>query len=142
VHDPGTALAGQLPHFVSTPRVAGVNPDSDDIAWVNGCSVDRVERFVDDDGVAPLGAGGGGQHIQPPRRDNRHAKRYVTRIQQMDSSTHSLAGLSGGRDAHILSARTADRVIEELKCDPLTDLKVPEFAQEICFVEKDIPTRS
>jgi hypothetical protein len=62
----------------------------------------------------------------------------MARIQQVDASIHSSAGLSRGRNADVLSARTADRVIEQFERDPLAHLKVPELAQKIRLVEKDI----
>ena len=92
VDDPGAALARQLPDFVAAARIARVNADADDVAWLDGGGVDRIERLVNDDRVAPFGTGGGGEHIQPSRCDDRHAKRHVAGIQQVDASTHSVSG--------------------------------------------------
>jgi hypothetical protein len=141
VDDPGTALARQLPYFVSAARIAGMNSDAHDVAWLDGGGIDRIERFVNDDRVAPFSTGGGGQHIQPSRCDDRHAKRYMARIEQVDASTHSSAGLSRGRNAYVLGARAADRIIEQFKRNPLAYLKIPELAQKIRLVEKDITAR-
>src|SRR5262249_27502434 len=95
VYDPGAARARQLPHFVAATRIPGMNPDADHVAALDRRGVNRVERLVDDDWVAPFGAGCGGQHIQPSRGDDGHAKRHVAWVQEMDTSTHSSAGLSG-----------------------------------------------
>jgi len=39
--------------------------------------VDQIERFVDQVGIAPFRAGGGGQYVEPTRRDHGHAEGQI-----------------------------------------------------------------
>ena len=98
VHDPGAALPGDPSDLVAAQGVARVDADADDVAGDDRFGVQRLEGFVDDEGIAPGGPGRGGQHIQPARRDDRHAKRHVARIDQMYTRTQRhLIQSAGGR---------------------------------------------
>src|SRR5205823_687967 len=55
--DPGAALAHLASDLVTAERVAGMNADADDVARANRVEIDRIERFVDDDRIAPAAAG-------------------------------------------------------------------------------------
>ena len=55
VDDGRAAALGRVADLVAAQRVAGVNADADDVAGLDGGEVDRLERFVDDDGIAELG---------------------------------------------------------------------------------------
>ena len=52
VHDPGAALAGHAADLVAAQRVAGVDADADDVAGRDCRWIDRLERFVDENGIA------------------------------------------------------------------------------------------
>ena len=65
VHNPCAARAGLTADFVASPRITGVDADADDVALGDCGQVDRVERLVDDDRIAPLGTGRGRQHVKP-----------------------------------------------------------------------------
>ena len=68
--DPRAALAREPADFVAAQRIAGVNADADDVAGRDHRRIERLERFVDDDGIAPLGSGRRRQDVQPARRDD------------------------------------------------------------------------
>ena len=67
------ALASRA-DFVAAQRVAGVNPDPDDVAGVDGFEIEWFERFVDDAWPPVGGRCGRGQHEQPARRDHAYAE--------------------------------------------------------------------
>src|SRR5439155_19681870 len=85
---PRAALTREPADLVPAPRVAGVNSNPDHIATRDRRDVDPLERFIDDARIAPFGAGGCGEDVQPARCNHRNAKRYVTRIDQMDATVH------------------------------------------------------
>ncbi len=72
--------AGCHPDLVAAQRVSGVDSDPDDIALLEGSGIDLRQRLIDDDRVAELGRGRGGDHVEPPRCDDPDAERDVTRI--------------------------------------------------------------
>ena len=88
VDHPRAARAYGAADLIATARVAGVDADADDIARRNGLEIERLQRFIDDDRIAPGRSCGGCQHIQPSRRDDGHAKREVARIHKVDSWRH------------------------------------------------------
>lgn len=85
---PGPSRARLPPDFVAAPRVAGMDPDADDVARGDRLDVHVLECFVDDDRIAPFGAGRGGEHVQPTRRDDSDAERHVARVDQMNAGRH------------------------------------------------------
>ena len=74
VDDPRAAFASELAHFVTATRIAGMNADADDVAGSNRRGVNRIERFVHDDRIAPLLPRGRRQNVEPAGRDDGHAK--------------------------------------------------------------------
>ena len=84
-YDPGAAFARQPPDRVSAQRIAGVNPDADDIPRSEVRRIDVLKRFVNQVWIAPARPGRGGQDVQPPRRDDGDAKREVAWIDQMNA---------------------------------------------------------
>src|SRR6185369_3102702 len=70
---------------IASQRVAGMNADADDVARGDRRDVERLERLVHDLRVAPPLAGGGGQDVQPARRDHRDAEGLRTGVDEMDS---------------------------------------------------------
>ena len=77
--------------LVAPQRVAGVDADADDVAGLDGGGVDRVERFVHDDGIAELGWRRRRDDIQPARRNNADAERDVAWVDEMNSHRVSLS---------------------------------------------------
>src|SRR5439155_21311048 len=83
--DPGTALAHLASDLVTAERVAGMNADADDVARANRVEIDRIERFVDDDRIAPAAAGRRREDVEPARRNHGDAERFHTRIDEMNA---------------------------------------------------------
>ena len=83
--DPGTALAHLASDLVTAERVAGMNADADDVARANRVEIDRIERFVDDDRIAPAAAGRRREDVEPARRNHGDAERFHTRIDKMNA---------------------------------------------------------
>ena len=79
-HHVGAALAREPSQRISAERIARMNADPDDIAGPHRVEIQRLEGFVDDDGIAIGGGRRRRQHIQPARRDHRRAERHITRI--------------------------------------------------------------
>ena len=79
-NDPRTASARFSPNFVASKRVAGVQPNTNDIASLNGCRVNRLKRLIDDQRVSPHPRSSCGKNIQPPGSDNSHTKRHMAGI--------------------------------------------------------------
>ncbi|MGC4083458.1 MAG: hypothetical protein QM736_15445, partial [Vicinamibacterales bacterium] len=52
VDDPRAARAGGATDLISPARVAGMDPDADDVTLLDALDLDVFERFVDDDRVA------------------------------------------------------------------------------------------
>ena len=88
-HDPRAEFLGLSADLITAPRIPGMNTDADDVAGCDGGEVDLIERFIDQARITPFGPRCRGQHVQPPRRDDRHAERDVTRIDQMYFRAHS-----------------------------------------------------
>ena len=66
---------GLAADFVAAPGVARVDADADDVAGFDGVEVELFERLVARCGIAPFGAGGGGEDIQPAGRNDGDAER-------------------------------------------------------------------
>jgi hypothetical protein len=52
VNDIGPTSASVAAYFVAAERVASVDPNADDIAFVDRCGIEKGEGFIDEDGVA------------------------------------------------------------------------------------------
>jgi hypothetical protein len=74
VDDPRTLGARFEADFVAAASVAGMDPDTDDVAGGDLRHVDRVERLVDNARIAPSRPGCGRKHVQPPWGDDGNAK--------------------------------------------------------------------
>src|SRR5437588_5427546 len=83
--DPGAALAHLASDLVTAERVAGMNADADDVARANRVEIDRIQRFVDDDRIAPAAAGRRREDVEPARRNHGDAERFHTRIDKMNA---------------------------------------------------------
>ena len=57
-----------------------MNPDADDITRLNDTRIHLLEGFVCNDGIIELTRSGGGHDMEPPGRDNRDAKGYITGV--------------------------------------------------------------
>ncbi len=84
--DPRAALSGNAADLIPAQRVAGMNADADDVTGRDGGRVQRLQRFVDDVGIAPRPRRRRRQHVEPPGRDDGHAVREIARIDQMYAS--------------------------------------------------------
>ena len=81
-HDRGAA-PGRPADLVAAQGVAGVNADADDVARLDR-RVERLERFVDEDGIAISARRRGREHVQPARRDDADAERHVAGVDEVD----------------------------------------------------------
>jgi hypothetical protein len=61
-----------------------VDANADHVASLNRLRIQRFNRFVDQERIAPFGAGRGGEDVQPARSDHGDAKRLATRIDEMN----------------------------------------------------------
>ena len=89
--DMSARRARESSQLVSAKRVAGVNPDPDDVARLNARRIDLLEGLVGQHRLAVFGGRRGGEHVQPARRDDADAERDVTWIDQMYRQTLSLS---------------------------------------------------
>jgi hypothetical protein len=89
VDHPRAALACEAADFIPAQGVARVNADTHDIPRGDCGEIDRLERLIDDDWIAPCAARGRRQHVQPARCDHGDPKRNMTRIDQMNACAHS-----------------------------------------------------
>src|SRR4051812_20961459 len=80
VDDAGSALTGKFSYLVSAQRIAGVNPDADYVAGLDGLRIELLQSFVNDLGIAQVGGGSRRQHVEPARRDDAGPKGRITRI--------------------------------------------------------------
>lgn len=74
-HDRGAAPTSLAADRIATTCRARVDSDPHDIARFDAVKVERLERFVRNDGVSPLAGGCLGQHKEPSRGDDRDSKR-------------------------------------------------------------------
>ena len=81
--------------LVAAQRIARVNSDSDNVTVADPIRVERLQRLVGYDRIAPLPGRRLGQHVQPARRDDGHAEGDVTRVDQMN--LHARGVLKGRR---------------------------------------------
>ena len=78
-------LSHQLPDLVAAQGVAGVNPDADDISRSDLLGLKGFKSFIRNYRIA-IGTGcGDGENIQPAGRNHSHAKRYIARIDRVNS---------------------------------------------------------
>ena len=83
VDDPCPARPGTLPEFVADQSVAGVEADTDHVTLLELVGVERLERLVAQDGIAPLGWRGRREDEHPARGDETRPEGKVTRIDDM-----------------------------------------------------------
>jgi hypothetical protein len=81
--NPRAACAGESSDRIAAQRIARMDADADDVAGCERRGIDVLQRFVNHNRIAPARAGCRSQHIQPPRRDDRHAKRSIARIDEV-----------------------------------------------------------
>jgi hypothetical protein len=93
--DEGTGLARRATDGISPQRIAGVNPETDDITGPNLRRLERIECFVGD--LRPAEAFGRRvrENVQPPRRHEADPERQVTGINEVNrqSARHYTSGL-------------------------------------------------
>ena len=75
---------GGASDFVSSERVTGMDADADDVSGADGGEVERLERLVGQDRIAILGGCGGGQHVEPSRRDYADTEGDVAGVDETD----------------------------------------------------------
>ena len=83
--DGRAALARLAADFVAAQRVERMDADADDIAARDAVEIDRIERFVDDAGIAVLARRRRGEHVEPPGRDDGRTKRNIAGIDEVNS---------------------------------------------------------
>src|SRR5262249_9897141 len=83
--DPRAARADLTADVIPAERVAGMDPDADDITRLDRVEIDRFQGFVRDLRIAPAAAGRGRQDVQPAWRNDGDAERLRARIDQMDA---------------------------------------------------------
>ena len=88
-NDPRTAGARFSPNFVASKRVAGVEPNANDVACLNGRRVNRLKRLIHDQRVSPHPRSSCSKDIQPSRSNDCDTKRHMAWIYEMD--THAPA---------------------------------------------------
>src|SRR5689334_1967009 len=103
-HDVRAARPDLAADLVATPRVAGVDTDTDDIARLDRRELERVESFIDDERIAPPIARCRREDVQPARCDHRDAEGLGARVDQMNAwhgpPRHSTGSeLAAGADA-------------------------------------------
>jgi hypothetical protein len=67
-----------------------VDSDTDDVSGRDAFRVQLSQGFVNDYRIAKLRRSGGGEDVQPTRRDDRNAKGEVTRIDEVNAHRVSL----------------------------------------------------
>ena len=75
----------QPPHVVAAKRICRVDADTDYVAAPYAVWVEWLERFVDDCRGAVSVGRGGGEDVQPSRRDDSRAEGHVARIDEMNA---------------------------------------------------------
>ena len=70
--------------LVAAKRIAGVDPDSDDVTGVDRVEIEWLERLINDVRRTVRGRRGRAEHEQPARRDHANAEREMARVHQMD----------------------------------------------------------
>lgn len=98
-HDECTALTREPSQRVSAKRITRVNANPDDIAAPRRVEIERLQGFVDDNGIAIAGRGRRGQYIQPARdayRTDRRLRRPARALRfYVQPVTLILAATSG-----------------------------------------------
>ena len=87
--DPRAARARRLSDRIAAQRVAGVDADADDVARRDVVGVELRECLVDEERVAPFGAGRGRQDEQPARRDDGNPKRHSLGLTRCNANAHA-----------------------------------------------------
>ena len=83
--DVGPARARQPADFIPAQGVGRMDPDPHDVAPLELGGVKWFERLVGEDRITPLTRRRPGEHIQPPRGDDRYAERDMARIDEMNT---------------------------------------------------------
>ncbi len=82
--DPGASAPRFETYLIPAQRVTRVNPDPDHIARLHPSEIDRLERFVHNDGLAEVRWRRRRDHIEPPRSNHRRAERNITGVDQVN----------------------------------------------------------
>src|SRR5260370_19995204 len=88
---PGSALAGEAADLQAPIHIRGVDADADYVARLDAVGTEGFQRFIGDDGVAVLDAGGGGEHVEPAGRDDADTERHITGVDEMDTHGNDLS---------------------------------------------------
>src|SRR6266496_2101354 len=117
-------LASQPADFIAAQCVAGVNSNSNNVAGPNACDIQLLQGFINDYRIAEAGGCRSGEHIEPPRRDDSDAERFVTRIDEINSQCTSLGrGTSGSCCCHQFEARHPHSEAQPILLHVLSPLK-------------------
>src|SRR6266496_1508988 len=82
-------LASQPADFIAAQCVAGVNPNSNNVAGCNACDIQLLQGLINDYRIAEARGCRSGEHIEPSRRDDADAEGFVTRIDEINSQCAS-----------------------------------------------------
>src|SRR5262245_34394864 len=81
--DYGCAAGACLPSDrITAKRIAGVNPDADDVAGLDVPGHERFERLVNDPRVTERVRRRRGEYVQPARRDYGDAEGHIAWIDE------------------------------------------------------------
>ena len=83
-HDRGPSRSSGGADFITAERIAGVNPNPDDVARMHALEIKGLERLVDDAWAPVCGGCGRAQHEQPARRDHADTEGQMTGVHQVD----------------------------------------------------------
>ena len=80
VDDPRSTLARLEAKVVTDERITGMDADADNITRLERVWIERLENFVGQDRIAPLGWGRRREDIEPARGDESGPEGKVTRV--------------------------------------------------------------
>ena len=90
VHDVSASGSRHPADAIAAQRISCVNADTDDIAGLDRVLLERVQRLVDQQRCSVTSRRRGGENVLPPRGDHGGAKRYIARIDQVNSHRYPL----------------------------------------------------
>ena len=81
---PGSAFAGQTADGVAAKSISSVDADADDVPRLNTTGVQLMQGLVAQLWISKGIRCGSGDHIEPPRCNDRDSKRGIAGIYDMD----------------------------------------------------------
>ena len=118
-HDLRPSRARRRPDLVAAKRVAGVNPDADDVAGLDLLEIQRLQGLIDDLWLAILRRCRPGQHEEPARCDDPDAEGQMARVHEMDG--HKVLSFSSSphhRNNEVEEASTGRCQLVHVPADP------------------------